>query len=127
VLLLPESGAGIPSSREEVGLTLLPQRRAVRIGGREAVVTPTQFRLLALLVESDGRTLSRAELVERAIGTVVLERTVDVHVKELRRRLGPHGAVVEAVRCRGYRYRPPPEPAPGGAEGEGPPPEAPAA
>jgi DNA-binding response OmpR family regulator len=103
--LLPEANAGAPSPGGEAGLTLVPRRRAVRVGGREAVVTPTQFRLLALLVESNGRTLSRAELVEGAIGTVVLGRTVDVHVKEIRRKLGPHGGVIEAVRRQGYRFR----------------------
>jgi DNA-binding response OmpR family regulator len=127
VPLLPEADADAPPPGSEGDCTLVPQRRAIRVGGWEAVVTPTQFRLLALLVESNGRTLSRAELVEGAIGTVVLERTVDVHVKEIRRKLGPHGEVIEAVRRQGYRYRRPPRQSPSGVEGERPRPEAPAA
>jgi DNA-binding response OmpR family regulator len=72
---------------------------------REVAVTPTQFRLLALLLAEPGRPFSRAELVERAIGTRVTERTVDAHVKDLRRKLGPIGSKIETIRGCGYRYR----------------------
>ncbi|HEV3260386.1 MAG TPA: helix-turn-helix domain-containing protein [Gemmataceae bacterium] len=51
-----------------------------------------------------GCVFSRAELVERVFGTVVEERTVDVHVKELRRKLALHGFALETVRGQGYRY-----------------------
>jgi two-component system phosphate regulon response regulator PhoB len=67
-------------------------------------LTPTQFRLLAVLLGEPGRAFSRAELVERGIGDLVTERTVDVHVKDLRRRLGEWGSRVVAVRGVGYRY-----------------------
>jgi DNA-binding response OmpR family regulator len=60
--------------------------------------------LLALLMAEPGRTFSRAELLERVIGARVTERTVDVHVKELRRKLGPLGSQIEAIRGSGYRY-----------------------
>jgi DNA-binding response OmpR family regulator len=90
---------------------LVPERSAVRTGRREIVLSPSQFRVLALLMGEPGRTLSRSELVERALGTSAAERTVDVHVKELRRKLGPHGLQIETVRARGYRYAGPP-PAP---------------
>ncbi len=76
------------------------------------MITPTQFRLLALLVGEPGRVFSRAELVERAIGNLVTERTVDVHIKELRRKLGLAGTRIEAVRGWGYRYRNEPIPTP---------------
>jgi DNA-binding response OmpR family regulator len=83
---------------------LVPERSAVRTGRREIAVSPSEFRVLALLMGEPGRTFSRAELVESALGTAVAERTVDVHVKELRRKLGPHGLRIETVRGRGYRY-----------------------
>ena len=92
--------------REAPDLTLIPARSAVLAGGREIALTPTQFRLLAVLLGEPGRAFSRAELVERGIGDLVTERTVDVHVKELRRRLGEWGARVVAVRGVGYLYRP---------------------
>ena len=89
---------------DPVAVTLLPGRAAVRIGGEEILVTETQYRLLAVLVAEPGRTFSRAELVERGIGTRVTERTVDVHIKELRRKLGAYGRLIETVRRAGYRY-----------------------
>jgi DNA-binding response OmpR family regulator len=68
-------------------------------------ITATQFRLMAVLLGEPGRVFSRAELVERGIGSRVSERTVDAHVKELRRKLGLHGARIETVRHLGYRYQ----------------------
>lgn len=86
-------------------LVLLAQRRAVRIGEVETVVTPTQFQLLAVLAGEPGRAFRRPELVQRAIGAVVTARTIDIHIKELRRKLGGHGARIETVRGVGYRFR----------------------
>jgi DNA-binding response OmpR family regulator len=85
-------------------LLLVPGRSAVLAGGREVPLTPTQFRLLSVVLGEPGRAFSRAELVERGIGDLVTERTVDVHIKELRRRLGELGARIAAVRGVGYRY-----------------------
>ena len=96
----PKPPVGVPD------LALVPERSAVRAGGREVSLTPTQFRLLSVLLGEPGRAFSRAELVERGIGDLVMERTVDVHVKELRRRLGEWGSRLVAVRGVGYRYRP---------------------
>ena len=90
-------------------LTLVAARSAVLAGGREIPLTPTQFRLLALLVAGPGRALTRAELVERGIGDLVRERTVDVHIKGLRAKLGAWGLRVVAVRGVGYRYEARPE------------------
>jgi DNA-binding response OmpR family regulator len=82
---------------------LAPEAFAVDVGDREVVLTPTQFRLLAVLAGEPGRTFSRAELVERAFGAPVDERTVDVHIKDLRRKLEPNEQRIETVRGRGYR------------------------
>jgi DNA-binding response OmpR family regulator len=89
----------------QAGLVLVPERFAVRIGEQEVVLTPTQFRLLSVLSSEPSRTFSCSELVEQGIGDLVSERTVDVHVKELRRKLGSHAARIETVRRRGYRYQ----------------------
>jgi DNA-binding response OmpR family regulator len=95
-----------PYSDGEDPVVLVPERSAVRLGKREVAITPTQFRLLALLMAEPGRPFSRAELVERVVGTSVSERAVDVHVKELRRKLGPLRYRIEAVRGCGYCYIP---------------------
>lgn len=74
-------------------------------GADQAGLTPTEARLLEMLRGQPGRVFSRAELVALVMpGTVVLQRTVDVHVKALRRKLGPLGRRVETVRKAGYRY-----------------------
>jgi two-component system, OmpR family, phosphate regulon response regulator PhoB len=86
------------------GYALVPERFAVHVAGRAVVVTPTQFRLLAALLAGPGRTFSRADLVARAFPTTVEERTVDVHIKELRRKLEPHNGRTQTARGQGYRY-----------------------
>ena len=74
--------------------------------GRELDLTPTEFRLLECLVRQPGRAFTRAQLMDAAIGegAIVLERTIDVHVKTLRRKLGS-ADLIETVRGVGYRFR----------------------
>jgi two-component system phosphate regulon response regulator PhoB len=60
-------------------------------------------------VRQPGRVFSRSELIDAALGgdSLVLERTIDVHIRSLRKKLGPHAALVETVRGIGYRFRDP--------------------
>jgi DNA-binding response OmpR family regulator len=92
------------SGPSEPALVLCPERLAVEAGGQVLRLTATQFRILTVLMSEPGRVFSRKELVERGMQTVVEERTVDVHLKELRRKLGPYAARLETVRYQGYRY-----------------------
>ena len=85
---------------------LAPERLAVRVSGQEVILTSTQFRLLAVMMTEPGRTFGRTELVRRAFDPPVDERTVDVHIMELRRKLGPAGERVQTTRGVGYRYWP---------------------
>ena len=75
--------------------------------GHELNLTPTEFRLLWALVRQPGRAFSRHELMETAMGddALVLERTIDVHVKSLRQKLGSRAEQIETVRGVGYRFR----------------------
>ena len=57
------------------------------------------------LFQTGLKNLLDLAVVERGIGDVVEERTVDVHIKELRRKLGTYGSRIETVRGQGYRYR----------------------
>jgi two-component system phosphate regulon response regulator PhoB len=74
--------------------------------GRELDLTPTEFRLLECLLRQPGRAFTRHQLMDAAIGegAVVLERTIDVHVKTLRRKLSASD-LIETVRGVGYRFR----------------------
>jgi two-component system phosphate regulon response regulator PhoB len=81
-------------------------RHRAFIEGRELELTPTEFRLLECLVRQPGRAFTRHQLMDAAIGegAIVLERTIDVHVKTLRRKLGDSD-LIETVRGVGYRFR----------------------
>lgn len=77
--------------------------------GQVLPLTPTEFRLLETLIRQSGRAFTRYELMDTAIGedAVVLERTIDVHVKSLRKKLGGGGDLIETVRGIGYRFHEP--------------------
>jgi two-component system phosphate regulon response regulator PhoB len=82
------------------------------VDGQEVQLTPTEFRLLQVLLERRGRTQSRRQLLESVwdMGSEVSERietrTVDMHVRRLRAKLGAAGDLVETVRGFGYRFKP---------------------
>ena len=75
----------------------------------ELPLTPTEFRLLEVLIRQAGRAFTRFELMDAAIGedAIVLERTIDVHIKSLRKKLGEAGELIETVRGVGYRFHVP--------------------
>ncbi len=81
-------------------------RHRAFVEGRELDLTPTEFRLLECMLRQPGRAFTRAQLMDAAIGegAIVLERTIDVHVKTLRRKLG-EVELIETVRGVGYRFR----------------------
>jgi two-component system phosphate regulon response regulator PhoB len=71
----------------------------------EVHLTPTEKRLWNALRGEPGRAFERAELVALAMpGTLVLARTVDVHIRALRRKLGPAARELKTVRGVGYRF-----------------------
>ncbi len=77
--------------------------------GEPLVLTVTEFRLLCALVEAGGKVLSRRTLIRRAMGAgvTITERTIDVHVTSIRKKLGPHASLIQTVRGVGYRTCPP--------------------
>jgi DNA-binding response OmpR family regulator len=90
----------------EVGtLRIEPRRREVTVGNRAVDLRAREFDLLAALARDPGVVLSREALLEDVWGTDFPgeTRTVDVHVSELRKKLGPDGPTIESVRGVGYR------------------------
>lgn len=77
----------------------------VRVGGEEIKLTLTEFRVLAALLAAKGRVLSRSALIGKAIGPgiTVTERTIDVHVTAIRKKLGETANIIQTVRGVGYR------------------------
>ncbi|MEW5991238.1 MAG: response regulator transcription factor [Chloroflexota bacterium] len=90
----------------EVGtLRLDPRRREASVGERAVELRAREFDLLAALARDPGVVLSREALLEDVWGTDFPgeTRTVDVHVSELRKKLGADGPTIESVRGVGYR------------------------
>ena len=84
-------------------------RHEVTVDGKPANLTPTEFRLLEALVREPGRAFSRSELLDRAFGYDYegVERTVDVHIMNLRRKIEPGGGewrFITTVPGLGYRF-----------------------
>lgn len=81
----------------------------VLIAGEELQVTPTEFLLLWTLARQPGRTFSRNELLDCCRGEDAnsMERTIDVHIRALRRKLADRADVIETIRGIGYRCRRP--------------------
>jgi two-component system, OmpR family, alkaline phosphatase synthesis response regulator PhoP len=79
----------------------------VRLSNRPIPLTPTEFRILQLLAQRPGWVFSRYQIVDGARGddAGVTERSVDVHIAALRRKLGTQAAIIETVRGVGYRLR----------------------
>jgi two-component system phosphate regulon response regulator PhoB len=95
---------------EHDGVKIDRVRHLVLVHGTTVDLTPTEFRLLECLLRQPGRAFSRHQLMDAAIGEgqIVLERTIDVHVKTLRRKLTAAGGspeLIETVRGVGYRFR----------------------
>ena len=84
--------------------------RRVTAAGAEIRLTPTEFRLLALLMRRPGRTFTREEIIDRVLGDDFdgFDRTVDVHVSGLRRKLaaapGGSAKLIQTVYGSGYRF-----------------------
>ncbi len=89
------------------GLRLEPAAHRLEVRGKEVPLTATEFRLLRVFLERPGRVQTRARLLADVWGYSqdVDSRTVDTHVRRLRRKLGPEAARLETVVGVGYRLR----------------------
>jgi len=89
-------------------ITLDAARHAVSLDGRPLLLTPKEFDLLQALLEAAGRVLSREFLLNRVWGYAradeIESRTVDVHVRRLRAKLGDAGNRIATVKSVGYRF-----------------------
>jgi DNA-binding response OmpR family regulator len=88
------------------GLTIDLARHEVACDGETVTLTATEFRLLQFLAGRPGRVFSRSEIIDGVLGreVAVLDRTVDVHIMSLRRKLGKCGDWIETVRGFGYKF-----------------------
>jgi two-component system catabolic regulation response regulator CreB len=96
--------------RGPAGLLVDPRTRKAAVGPRELALSRTEFNLLSVFLRSPGRVFERSQLLDAVWGSdvVVGDRTVDVHVKALRRKIEEAGGdpkLLETVRGVGYRLR----------------------
>lgn len=88
-------------------LVIHPGRHEVTLAGQPLILTYTEFSLLRFLAKRPGWAYSRTQIVDAVKGEdyPVTERSVDVQVAGLRKKLGSFGAYIETVRGVGYRFR----------------------
>ncbi|HVP12912.1 MAG TPA: response regulator [Phycisphaerae bacterium] len=84
-------------------------RHELTVAGSSVPTTMMEFRILRALLAAEGRVLSRAQIVDTILGeeAVVSDRTIDVHIKAIRKKLGPVGGWICTVRGVGYALREP--------------------
>jgi len=109
--ILRRTGAPGPASSrlERGGLVMHLDRHEVTVGGREARLTPIEYKLLQALMEFPGRVFTREQLLAHVYAfdeAVVVDRTIDVHIGKLREKLGDAPAqprYIQTVRGVGYK------------------------
>ena len=88
------------------GITIDRQSHQASIGTTPLPLTKSEFALLEVLMRNQGRAFNRSELIDAALGddAIVLERTIDVHIRALRKKLDAHAHLIETIRGIGYRF-----------------------
>jgi DNA-binding response OmpR family regulator len=108
--ILPGQNSHQPYHDEHLSLDL--QDRVVTLDGGAVTLSRKEYRLLALLVQHAGEVVPSATLLTHVWGCALQTRirTLDMHIRQLRQKLGMHRRYIETVPGVGYRFRPLPEP-----------------
>lgn len=90
------------------GITIDPERFEVTVNAAPVALTAVEFKILHLLVMNQGKVLSRERILDYLWGNekAVLDRTIDVHIKNLRGKLGEAADIIQNVRGVGYKALP---------------------
>lgn len=89
------------------GISIHPGRRIIRINGKSVDLTYTEFQIIYYLAARPGWVFTRTQIVDAVRGDnySVTDRSVDVQMVGLRKKLGPYGKYLETVRGVGYRFK----------------------
>lgn len=92
---------------ESQGVRIDVLQHRVHLDDTELELTPSEFGILEAMVKHPGRAFSRAQLIDDGLGgdALVLERTIDVHIRSLRQKMNDRANLIETVRGVGYRFR----------------------
>ncbi len=107
VLRRAEKEPGAANVVRAANITLDRNSRVVTVGNSAVSLTPSEFELLAIFMASPGRAFSRQDLLDQLQGSAWVERTVDVHVRNLRSKIEPDASnprYIETVFGVGYRF-----------------------
>ena len=83
------------------------ERHEVKLHAQKIDLTATEFKILSCLAERPGRVFNRDDLLTRVMGddAIVIDRTIDVHIRSIRKKFGEQRDLIETVRGVGYRFR----------------------
>lgn len=81
-------------------------KHQVTLGGELIYLTASEFRLFYQLASNPGRAFSREQLLKSVVGdrTIVVDRNIDVHIRSVRKKIGPYAERVQTIRGVGYRF-----------------------
>lgn len=100
---------GTTKSRSEIvfgDIVISMEVKELTLGGDKVMLTKTEFEILALLAQNQDRVFSRSEIIDRIWEetTFITERTIDVHITRLRKKMGSYGSVITNRSGYGYRF-----------------------
>ena len=89
------------------GMEIYPENYVVKMHGKEIHLPKKEFEVLLFLVRHPDRVVSREVLLDEIWGrdVVVVDRTIDVHIRKIREKIGPAANLIETVKGVGYRFR----------------------
>lgn len=105
VKALLKRSVSVRSTVDVAGICIDPDAHTVSVDGREISLTPREFELLLYVAQNKNIALSRQQILSAVWNFDYYgdARTVDTHIKNLRMKLGDHGAALKTVRGRGYK------------------------
>ena len=88
-------------------LKIILDEFSIKLNDENIELTQTEFDILVLLAKNQNKVFSRDELINRVLGhnVIVTERTIDVHIRNIRQKLNNHADCVKSIRGRGYVFR----------------------
>ncbi|HUN65657.1 MAG TPA: response regulator transcription factor [Bacteroidota bacterium] len=110
VLRKSESQSGSADQQKEFvfgAIEIIPSHHIVRIDKKEVFFPKKEFEILTFLVKHRDQVITRERLLNAIWGqnVYVVDRTIDVHIRKIREKLGPHAEYIETIKGIGYRIR----------------------
>ena len=104
---LPKTGKGVSNMTKAGPLVIDVEKHSITIDGKKKVFPRKEFQLLHFLANNPEKVYSRDNLLVEVWGkgVYVVDRTVDVHIRKIREKLGKHSDLIETIKGVGYRFK----------------------